>query len=306
MKQKVLFGLSICLVFGSLHCRLLREKSPSFWIEKELIVSGETRSYTIIPPESWDGRPKPTLIALHGGFGTGKHMAKNNKLVETFQPMGYTCIFPNGVARSWADGRGATSADGRGIDDVTFIIRLVEELTKAGYSDPTRIHLVGHSNGGFMAQRLALEQPKLWKSVTSVSSFVSVSLAKQRKQGPPVSMAIFAGVLDPLVPFSGGYVSGGGEILSAFDSLYIWRDRNECTSEPSVMKRNLSDKNQSIEMYSFAKCKENTNVRLYKMNGIGHKWPGSSTWIPFINQGPEVNDYDISKELLDWVQTNER
>lgn len=234
-------------------------------------------------------------------------MIKQTKLDLLADAKGFIVVFPDGYKRSWADGRGNTPADESQINDIVFIESMVKRLIAEGSVNPKQVFLVGHSNGGFMAQRLAAEKPDLWKGVVSVAAQISVFTLKRKLalKSNPVSVGIIAGTDDPLVPYSGGYVRDGGEILSVEDSIQRWKEWNVCSTsvekKTQIFKEDLTDIH--IDFYRYESCAENTKVGLIQLNGLGHSWPGETPMIPFIDQGKTTKVLDGSKLVWDFMES---
>jgi membrane protein implicated in regulation of membrane protease activity len=55
------------------------------------------------------------------------------------------------------------------VDDSTYLHRLLDAVKSAYRVDPTRVYFVGHSNGGFMAYRMACEH------ATEITAIVSLA-----------------------------------------------------------------------------------------------------------------------------------
>ena len=118
---------------------------------------GETRRYVLSVPDGAEGE-LPLVVALHGRLGTGRGMARDLGQDELLDEQGFAAVYPDGYRRSWNDGRGGGPAAEAGIDDVGFIEALLEEVAGQVTVDASRVYLVGISNGGMMAQRLACER----------------------------------------------------------------------------------------------------------------------------------------------------
>ncbi|MCG6143397.1 prolyl oligopeptidase family serine peptidase [Leptospira bandrabouensis] len=296
----------LTIVFFIFSCMgLSRKLSPNEKLDF-LEIQNNKRTYIVHYPKKWDGSPIPMLVALHGRFGSGFSMIKQTKLDILSDTKGFVVVFPDGFKRSWADGRGNTPADQNKINDVVFIESIVKRLVAEGSVNPKEIYLVGHSNGGFMAQRLAVEKPELWKGVVSVAAQLSVFTLKRKLnlKTKPVSVGIIAGTDDPLVPYSGGYVRDGGEILSVDDSINRWKEWNSCNDNLTKKTENFKEENSDIKIdfLRFEFCAENSKVGLIQLNGLGHSWPGETPMIPFINQGKTTKVIDGSKLVWDFME----
>ncbi|XDD54767.1 PHB depolymerase family esterase [Leptospira sp. WS4.C2] len=304
MKSVCLFLIS-CMVLSCMG--LNRKLYPNEKLDF-MEIQNHKRTFIVHYPKQWDGSPAPLLVALHGRFGSGSSMIKQTKLDILSDLKGFVVVFPDGFKRSWADGRGNTPADENQINDIVFIESLVRRLIAEGSINPKEVYLVGHSNGGFMAQRLAVEKPELWKGVVSVAAQVSVFTLKRKLvlKTNPVSVGIIAGTEDPLVPYSGGYVKNGGQILSVEDSILRWKEWNYCSD--SVTKKSQSYKEEDstdiqIDFIRYESCEKNTKVGLIQLNGLGHGWPGETPMIPFIDQGKTTKAIDGSKLVWDFMES---
>jgi pimeloyl-ACP methyl ester carboxylesterase len=87
------------------------------------------------------------------------------------------------------------------VDDVAFLRALIDKLVKDGLADPPRIYLVGVSNGGMMAYRMAAEAPELFKAVAVVSAVLDVPPENVKAAMPVLHIH---GSDDPFIPFLGG------------------------------------------------------------------------------------------------------
>ncbi|TGK80013.1 hydrolase [Leptospira montravelensis] len=298
---------SVILVFCfALSCMGFTKKISSNEKLDFIEIQNHKRTYIVHYPKKWDGSPIALLVALHGRFGSGSSMIKQTKFDVLSDTKGFIVVFPDGFKRSWADGRGNTPADENQINDVVFIESIVKRLIAEGSVNSKEVFLVGHSNGGFMAQRLAVEKPELWKGVVSVAAQLSVSTLKKKLnlKTKPVSIGIIAGTGDPLVPYSGGYVRDGGEILSVEDSINRWKEWNSCSDVVTKKYENYNEDNSEIKIdfFRYESCSENTQVGLIQLNGLGHSWPGETPMIPFINQGKTTKVIDGSKLVWDFME----
>ena len=70
---------------------------------------------------------------------------------------GFAVVYPDGWGDCWADGRGVTTADEAGLDDVAFLRALIGRSAEHHGTSGDRVVVAGVSNGAFMAHRMALE-----------------------------------------------------------------------------------------------------------------------------------------------------
>ncbi|MBM9575958.1 prolyl oligopeptidase family serine peptidase [Leptospira sp. 201903070] len=300
--------LSLFFISASTQCRLLRNLRPvsedGSKLEK-LTIDGIERTYWIHLPEKKlsPGDKLPLVLGLHGRLGSGKNIMDDSKLNLVSDREGFIVVYPDGIDRSWADGRGATPADKQKIDDVRFLEKLIDHISEIYPIAKEKIFIFGHSNGGFMTQRMLIEKTKRFRAGVSVSSQISEFILRNFEPSANVSVAFINGTKDGIVPYYGGYVRDGGEILSVEDSVDRWLQWNSCFKEPEIKKKDEKEDGTSVEIYSYNPCKGKTSVRLYKIVDGGHNWPGVNRRVPFIKMGNPTYELDPAEEIWSFFKT---
>jgi polyhydroxybutyrate depolymerase len=224
----------VIFVLNNIECRNFRTQkiSDSEFFSHSLKTNQGLRTYYVHTPFNQKSlkHPLPVILALHGRLGSGKQIMKESGFNELADKESFIVVYPDGFERSWADGRGNTPADKNNVDDVGFLKLVLEKVSQDYSVDKRNYFIVGHSNGGFMTQRMLLEESNLFKAGVSVSSQLSLFLLKNYIPKSPVSIALIAGTEDPLVPFYCRYVQYCGELLSVEDSIDRWKEWNFCPS----------------------------------------------------------------------------
>lgn len=168
-----------------------------------ITVAGRERTYWLAPGPAG---PAPLLVVLHGLGLPVATMAKWTGLATRGPAAGFATVFPEGVEEMWDDtGRGRRD----GFDDDAFARALVDHLATEGIADPRKLFLVGLSNGGFFAERLAragIVQPR--GIVLVVSTTRAVAHEDTPHPRTPTAVLCFAGTADRLVPYDGGRSTG--------------------------------------------------------------------------------------------------
>jgi polyhydroxybutyrate depolymerase len=105
-----------------------------------------------------------------------------------------------------------------------------------------------------------------------------------------VSLAVFNGTEDPLVPYNGGQITvfrrERGEVLSTAETIRIWRKKNRCTSE--ARKTQLTDivaDGTRVTKIEYTQCAAASKVVLYRIDGGGHAWPPAATSMLVMRSG---------------------
>jgi polyhydroxybutyrate depolymerase len=234
-----------------------------------LTVSGMQRTFVVhVPP----GRPNGLVVNLHGaGMNGGKQAAATNYNAVADQH-GFVVAYPDGIDFSWADGRGASVPDRQGVDDVGFVVALVDRLSR-DYGIPSgRVFATGMSAGAFMTTRLACERADLFSAIAPVAGTLGAAFPCAPSQ--PVSVMQVHGTADPVVPFGGGTMLGRGgysDIVAAPAMAQRWRDIDGCPGPP------VEKIAGAVHRFTSAECAAGTEVDFIQVDGGGHTWLADSS-----------------------------
>jgi polyhydroxybutyrate depolymerase len=174
---------------------------------------------------------------------------------------------PDGIDLSWADGRGASTPDRRGVDDVGFLATLIGRLSQDFGIAPGRVFVTGMSAGGFMATRLACDRADLVTAIVPVSSTLGSGV--RCNPSKPVSVLTVHGTADSVVPYRGGRMVGRGgasTVVSAPTMADRWLAFDQCP--PAVATPIDGGKRLAANG-----CARGTEVTFVTIDGWGHTWP---------------------------------
>ncbi len=253
-----------------------------------LSFGGLQRTYVLhVPP----GPPNGLVINLHGAGMNGGQQAALTDYNSVADRYGFAVAYPDGIDTTWADGRGASEPDRRGIDDVGFLSTLIGQLTRDYAIPPGHVFVTGMSAGGFMANRLVCERADLVTAIAPVAGTLGAAMPCSPSR--PVSVMAVHGTADPVVPFDGGVMNGRGgtsDIVSAPALAERWRELDRCpgplVADPAA--------NGEIQQMTAAGCAGNTEVTLVRINGGGHTWPAGRFSLPADVVGPTSFAIDAS------------
>jgi polyhydroxybutyrate depolymerase len=271
-------------------------------IHGSLRSGGLTRTYLLhVPPRYEADSSWPLVLALHGGGAQGRSMSGLTGLSRLADRHGFLVVYPDGIGRSWNDGREDPDvpAERMSIDDVGFLTRLVDEVSRRYRVDAGRVYATGISNGGFMAQRLGCEASRRVAAIAPVVATIGVELAGRCRPTRPVPVLMVNGTDDPLVPFLGGQVRvfgrlRPGKVASVGETVSFWARHNGCTAAPVITRepdRDPSDK-VTVRREALTRCRDGSEVILYVMEGGGHVWPGGPQYLPRRVIGRASRDID--------------
>jgi polyhydroxybutyrate depolymerase len=195
---------------------------------------------------------------------------------------------------SWADGRGASIPDRRGIDDVGFLSALIGKLVTDYGISPDRVFATGLSAGAFMANRLACDRADLIAAVAPVAGTLGVGTPCNPSR--PVSVLQTHGTADPIVPYNGGAMTGRGgasTIISAPALAERWRQADGCS--PPVQDTLPSAGDGTTTQRSVASpCADGTAVYVLTVEGGGHTWPSAAEFLPVDAVGFTTHTFNAS------------
>ena len=257
-------------------------------------VDGTQRTYLLHTPSTLDKQnPAPLLIALHGGLGNGRKMVKLTQggLNALAQERGFLVVYPEGKEKHWNDGRQGEetgySAHKNSIDDVGFISALIDKLVAEWNLDARRIYVTGMSNGSMMSHRLACDLSHKITAIAAVAGNLPRRYLTDCKPSRPLSVLVISNDRDPLMPYSGGHVTGPfghkklGQVLSATETTAFWSSHNRCSPSPVVTHLTDRDKQDGtkVRKETYPNCTQDTEVIHYAIENGGHTWPGGRQYL---------------------------
>ncbi|HXW56153.1 MAG TPA: PHB depolymerase family esterase [Candidatus Cybelea sp.] len=302
MRRLSFLILAVAAALSSTACAIPHD--PKFTLES----GGHSRNFYVHLPKYYSTSNRwPLVFVIHGRTGTGPGMERIAYFDSFADRNGIIAIYPNGVSRSWADGRGDSPAERDGVDDIAFFSAMLDKLESTYSVDTSRVYASGLSNGGFMSYRLACELSARIAAVAPVGATFSATLSENCHPSRPVSVLEINGTEDPLVPYDGGQVRHGssGRILSARDSVAYWARIDGCPATPvrdSFHGESSGGFETRHEIYSG--CRDNVEVALYSVVGGGHTWPGGRQYLPALIIGKTSRDFDANDIIWKFFQAH--
>jgi polyhydroxybutyrate depolymerase len=164
------------------------------------VVLASGRAYVLHTPPLLRRIPamaegRPAMIVLHGVKDTPTHFESVAGFDRYADRDGNLVAFPEGLRESFDAGLCCGDAAAYGVDDVGFLSDVVSDLKARGAG---RIVVVGFSNGGMMAYRLACERPDLVDTIGVMSGTLEIPHCNG-----PITALHLHGLKDTAVPFTG-------------------------------------------------------------------------------------------------------
>lgn len=260
-----------------------------------------TRYYTHIEPDAATPDPLPLVIAFHGGGGNMRKMYNALGFDTGPAPRPYLTVIPQGFGPNhdpalpqpsggWNSGQAWTPyqpQSGPTQDDVNFIDELLVELTRrtaiAGWRiDQSRTYLIGFSNGGMMAYRLAAERSAEFAAAVIMQAGIGGDPDPADPGLPvhvnhpaahnaePVAILQLHGLLDPGLSLTDAIIPTGLNPrvdLPIVDGVKVWASHNSCDRWPTIEPHPMG------LMRTWGDGESDTEVKLLTMPSVAHEVP---------------------------------
>ena len=183
------------------------------------------RPYQHNVPDGYDpATPTPLLLLLHGYGAAGALQAAYFGIDAHARAHGVLLAFPDGTENAMGD-RFWNATDvccGQGPDDVAYLSAVLDDMELHYNVDPKRIYVVGHSNGGFMAYRLACDVGHRIAGIVSLAGAMWKDPARCPAESDVAVLQVH-GDLDTTIEYG-----GTAFYPSAAQSVAFWAEQNGC------------------------------------------------------------------------------
>jgi len=262
-----------------------------------LTIAHVPRAYRLHVPLHFDARRTyPLVIVLHGHGESAERFEAATGMSEKADAEGFLVAYPQamGDPSEWH-----SAVDGSNDNaDVAFINQLISTIEREYHVDRRRVYVAGHSNGGFMAYRLASQLSERIAAVGVTAG--SIGYVDDRRDtvrisapNTPVAVIHFHGMADPSVPYHGGEEDDGpSNIVSAPNTIHFWIAADHC---PAIPTRTVSA-NKNVITDRYGPCARGTDVVFYTIIDGEHRWPGDDVpWWTFPDR--EITDVNATDRM---------
>jgi polyhydroxybutyrate depolymerase len=250
-----------------------------------------SRPYHFRAPAAYDpARAWPLVIMLHGYSATGPEEELYLNFGRLVDVDGFLYAFPDGLTdvtgfHFWNATDGCCDFYGNPVDDVAYIDSVIDDVSARYHVDTKRIYVLGHSNGGFMAYRLACDLAPRIAAIVSLSGAMWNDAAKCTPAAP-VSVLDIHGKLDPIVLYGGGrIILASAPYPPARTSVADWAGFDHCAAGPTDEGRINLDAvilGDETEVAGYSDCDAGTEVREWSIDLGGHVPIWNATAMPQI------------------------
>ncbi|WP_433731605.1 alpha/beta hydrolase family esterase [Actinoplanes sp. CA-051413] len=190
------------------------------------------RQVTVHVPDLYDpARPAPLVVALHGYTSDAKELETYFRLTPESDRRGFIYTYPDGTTddrgeRFWNATDACCAFSGSAPDDSRYLSELIATIQGSYRIDRARVYLIGHSNGGFMAFRMACDHADQVTAIVSLNGATWNDTAQCRPSEPVGVLAVHSSD-DETVAFGGGLL-GRRVHPSAATTIDQWLGYNRC------------------------------------------------------------------------------
>jgi polyhydroxybutyrate depolymerase len=242
---------------------------------------GGARPVDVRVPAGYDpNKPAPLLLVLHGYGSGGVINDVYMKMTSIADAKGFFYVSPDGTTdqagkRFWNANDGCCNFYGSDVDDVGYLTSLVHDIQAAYAIDPKRIFVMGHSNGGYMTNRLACDHAELFAAAVSWAG-ANWSDPSRCQPSAPIGFLQIHGTKDSAVPFDASTAGGPGgtPYPGAAGTVAIWAQKNGCQDAlvptGTTLQVNADSPGPDAKVARHDGCAQNGAAELWPVEGADH------------------------------------
>lgn len=243
------------------------------------------RPYGLTVPERYEaGTPAALVILLHGYSADGAQQDAYFGLSRLAEDEGFLVAFPDGTRdpsgnRFWNATDACCDFYRSEVDDVAYLDSVIDEIAGRYSIDPSRIYLVGHSNGAFMSHRLACDRAGRIAAIVTLAG-MQWDDAARCPAGSPVSVLHVHGDRDETIRYEGGSTPTG-DYPGAVATAGAWAVKDACggalarTAERRDLEGRIAGAETAVDRYSGC---PGVDIELWTIEGGAHVPALNRSW----------------------------
>ena len=280
---------------------------------------GVERHYFLQNTEAAAAAPVPLVVSLHGYRGPDQALAERENLSQlAWEPLvrvasreGFIVAYPHAWLGKWNQFEGLENTaleDGRTVDDVGFITRMVERLVDEGLADPARVYLTGFSDGAIMSYKLLCAAGAPFAAAAPAGGSMYQKHRDTCAAAVPIPLLVIAGTNDRSLPYD-GWIFPTGRELSIPETMEHFRLLHGCTGQSSdLLYDRYGDDDSRVLEVVWTGCAVEHAVKLLRVEGGGHNAPSfrplPEKWREWA--GTHNRDIESAEEIWAFLRQFER
>ncbi len=262
-------------------------------------VDLQGRTYDIfLPPNLDPTTPVPLFLELHGFVAANTTMAPWNdeEAANQFKPeaakRGIILVLPHATIDPtvnhyfWNATNACCDLDKLGTNDIGYLMAIIKDVESKHSIDPKRIFAFGHSNGGFMVNRMACDQADKLAGIVSMAGETYLDQT-QCAASAAIAFLQVQGDADMTVPYDGGppeNVAVLPDAPGAVETTKDWAVKNLCNPTPDMSQPEITLEAASTSPDTakqvYTGCQANGDTELWTIHGGPHSPVWASAWAP--------------------------
>ena len=288
------------------------EPPPPAGEARTLEHQGIERHYYLHNIETAASAPVPLVVSLHGYRGTEQALTERNDLSQiawgsldrVASREGFVVAYPYAWLGQWSLFEGLPNIaldDGRTVDDVGFIARMIARLVDEGLVDAERVYLTGFSDGAIMSYKLLCTAEMPFAAAAPNAGAMYQGHRNSCAATVPTPLMVMAGTDDRILPYDGWLFPTGREI-SIPETMEHFRLLHGCTGQTAKLRddRNTGDGGRVLEVV-WTGCGTPNAVKLLRVEGGGHNWPSHEPLPAAWREWAGVHNRDIESAEEIWA-----
>lgn len=236
------------------------------------------------------GVPSPLLVLLHGYGVAGEWEERYVGFGEIVDEQNFLLVSPDGTRDQdkrlfWNATDACCNFYGSQVDDAGYVVSLIDEISNEYNVDPDRVFLFGHSNGGFLANRIACEHSD---RLAAIATLAGVTWKDDEACQPDSELSVLHihGTGDEIIPYEGGQREGLAPHPGALENVGYWASDLGCSTTREEVDRIDVDASVPADETRVERqtgCPAGVDVELWTIEEGGH--------IPTVTTGSDRNTF---------------
>lgn len=243
----------------------------------EIVNVGRGNILVHVPPAYDPAEPTPLVLLLHGYGANGPSQEAYMQFTPLADEIGFIYAYPSGTldnnnARFWNATDACCNFFGSTVDDSGYLLELIDAIKAILTVDEDRVHLIGHSNGGFMSYRMACDHPDVIASIASLAG-ASWKDPSDCLPSSPVHVLQIHGTADNVVLYNGGTFVN--PYPGAVESVEQWATFGGCSlvadtsAAPLDLDAGIAGAESTVTRYESG-CNSGGSSELWTIQGGSH------------------------------------
>ena len=231
-----------------------------------------------VPANLDETKAYPLLVVLHGYGANGFVQTAYFGVSQLAATGDAFLIAPDGLTDSmghqyWNADPDCCDFDHTGVDDVAYLGTLIDDIMIAYPEiDPTRVFVLGHSNGGYMTYRLACARADV---ISSIGVLAGIATQLPCAPSHPINVLHMHGTADDMVPYAMG--------TGAVGSVEKWAGYDGCAATRTTtgmldLETKLAGAETTVAVEDG--CPTGVDVELWTIAGGAHLPAWNDTFEP--------------------------